>query len=92
MCVGAGKVQRKFVLLGQPGAGVAAVIVEAQKFAFVYRTVLPPASHGIHQVAQRYHYVVSPTDRVQHVPQSFVPAGSIPYIRSSWSCRSWTLD
>ena len=65
--------QRKFVLLGQPGASVAAVIVEAQKFAFVYRTVLPPASHGTHQVMQRRDCSGSPIDRVHHVPHNSCP-------------------
>ena len=49
-CLHAGKVQRKFVLLAPPGGSVAAVIVEAQKFAFVYYAVPASSSHGLHQV------------------------------------------
>lgn len=64
MCLGAGKVQRKFVLLGEPGSSVASVIVEAQKFAFVYRAVTPPASHGIHQVARANGSALCPADTV----------------------------
>lgn len=45
----AGKVQRKFVLLAEPGSAVAAVIVELQKFAFVYYAVPSQSSHGLHQ-------------------------------------------
>lgn len=46
----AGKPQRKFVLLGKPGRKVAAVIVEANKFAFIYNSVQSDAPNGIHQV------------------------------------------
>ena len=47
----AGKVQRKFVLLAEPGSSVAAIIVELQKFAFVYYAVPATTSHGLHQVS-----------------------------------------
>ena len=46
----AGKPQKKFVLLGRPRQKVAAVIVEANKFAFIYNSVETNASNGIHQV------------------------------------------
>ncbi|KAK9905869.1 hypothetical protein WJX75_007872 [Coccomyxa subellipsoidea] len=48
--VATGKPQRKFVLLGKPGRKVAAVIVEANKFAFIYNSVQSDAPNGIHQV------------------------------------------
>ena len=46
----AGKTQRKYVLLGKPGSGIAAVIVEANRFAYVYHEPPPGQPHGKYQV------------------------------------------
>ncbi|CAL8472135.1 g11677 [Coccomyxa elongata] len=48
--VATGKTQRKFVLLGKAGQKVAAVIVEANKFAFIYHSVASSIANGTHQV------------------------------------------
>ncbi|BDA47422.1 hypothetical protein COCOBI_10-2700 [Coccomyxa sp. Obi] len=48
--VATGKTQRKFVLLGRTGQKVAAVIVEANKFAFIYHSVAASNANGTHQV------------------------------------------
>ena len=48
--VRAGKVQRKAVLLGEPGAAAAAAVVEAARLAFVYQAVPPGQAYGVHQV------------------------------------------
>lgn len=42
--------QRKAVLLGEPGAAAAAAVVEAARLAFVYRAAPPRQAHGVHQV------------------------------------------
>ena len=59
-CIVVGKTQRKFVLLGRPAQKVAAVIVEANKFAFIYHSVASSAANGTHQVRRRLQY----SDRV----------------------------
>ena len=46
----AGKTHWKFTLLGKPGNGIAAVIVEANRFAYVYHETSPSQSYGKHQV------------------------------------------
>ena len=46
----AGKTQRKYTLLGEPGSGIAAVIVEANRFAYVYHETPPSEPYGTHQV------------------------------------------
>jgi hypothetical protein len=46
----AGKVQRKFLLLAPPGGDVAAVLVEAAKYCYLYRSTAPKQEYGEHQV------------------------------------------
>eukprot|EP00884_Botryococcus_braunii_P017203 jgi/Botrbrau1/4166/Bobra.0192s0033.1 len=48
--VAAGKTQRKMVLLGRPGGCVAAVIIETQKYAYLFRPVASGQVYGEHQV------------------------------------------
>ncbi|KAK9828425.1 hypothetical protein WJX81_006769 [Elliptochloris bilobata] len=48
--VAEGKVQRKAVLLGEPGAVATAAIVEGARLAFVYQTVSPGHAYGVHKV------------------------------------------
>ena len=37
------------MLLGLPGSSVAAVIVEANRFAYIYHSTPPSQAHGSHQ-------------------------------------------
>lgn len=46
----AGKVQRKFLLLAAPAGDVAAALVEASKYCYLYRSTAPRQEHGEHQV------------------------------------------
>lgn len=48
-CMLAGKTQRKYTLLGRPGSGIAAVIVEANRFAYVYHETPANQAYGTHQ-------------------------------------------
>lgn len=48
--VNAGKTQRKMVLLGRPGSCIAAVILETQKYVYLYRPVPKDGAYGEHQV------------------------------------------
>ena len=38
------------MLLGRPGSGIAAVIVEANRFAYVYHEIASSEAYGAHQV------------------------------------------
>ena len=55
----AGKTQRKFTLLGRPGSGIAAVIVEANRFAYVYKETPPSQAYGSHQASPLLHALES---------------------------------
>eukprot|EP00891_Asterochloris_glomerata_P001667 jgi/Astpho2/1667/Aster-04101 len=49
--VAAGKVQRKFVLLGHPGSSIAAAVVESHKFIYLYRRTVQRQPYGESQVS-----------------------------------------
>ena len=42
--------QRKFLLLAPPGGDVAAALVEASKYCYLYRSTAPKQEYGEHQV------------------------------------------
>ena len=42
--------QRKFLLLAPPGGDVAAALVEAAKYCYLYRSTSPTQEYGEHQV------------------------------------------
>jgi hypothetical protein len=48
----AGKQQRRYVLLATPGSRLAAVLVEQQKYCFVYQSVEAGGQAGTQQVVQ----------------------------------------
>ena len=46
----AGKVQRKFLQLALPGGDIAAALVEAKQYAYLYRSTAAKQVHGEDQV------------------------------------------
>ncbi len=46
----AGKVQRKHLLLGAPSSSIAAVLVEGQRYLYLYSATAASQSHGLQQV------------------------------------------
>jgi hypothetical protein len=54
----AGKTQRKYTLLGRPGSGIAAVIVEVNRFAYVYHETPANEAYGTHQACLLLFYTL----------------------------------
>ena len=76
--------QRKAVLLGEPGAAAAAAVVEAARLAFVYQAVPPRQAYGVHQVLP-----LNPTYELQSLLQGFA-AFQLP-VQKAGTCPAYLL-